>query len=268
MNTDFSFNSDELCISVRRLANNNMAKCHSHSNYEMYFLMEGERCLVVDGEFYPVRAGDIFLIPPELEHRTLDSGAGGYCRLTANISANNIPRQLTGDRVYFLSPSERSLKRLYSEAKEITDTALDSAYSSYAMLGSVMKMIAVILSESSGELPTPVPSESLGRISEIVAYIDLHLTEKISLSDISEKFFISEFYLCRLFKEYTGHTILDYVTEKRIRKAKRKLAETDEKISSVARSTGFGSVSAFGSAFKRKCGLSAREYRTMSRMKS
>ena len=268
MNTVFSFNSDELCISVRRLSNNNMAKCHSHSDYEMYFLLEGERCLFVNGEFYPVRAGDIFLIPPELEHRTLDSGSGGYCRLTANIPAHSIPRQLTGDRVYFLSPSERSQKRLYSEAKEITDADLDSAYSSYALLGSVMKMVAVILSESSGDLPAPVPSESLGRISEIVAYIDLHLTEKISLSDISEKFFISEFYLCRLFKEYTGHTIVDYLTEKRIRKAKRLLAETNESISSVWRATGFGSASAFGTAFRRKCGLSAREYRNLARMKS
>lgn len=266
MNTDFSFTSDTLNVSAHKLICNNMARCHSHTSYELYFLMEGERYLFLGGEFYPVKAGDVFLIPPELEHRTLDSGAGKYFRLTANIPTKSMPYPLSRDSVYFVTPSERGLKRLYAEAKEIIETDTASRGAVCSILGSVMKMLSVVLSEDGGELPSPISSQSLGRVSEIVAFVDAHSSERISLTDISERFFISEFYLCRLFKEYTGRTIMDYITEKRIRHAKRLLRDTDDKISTVARLAGFGSASAFGAAFRQRCGMSPREYRTKSRV--
>ena len=268
MNADFSYNFDSLSVSARRIVCNNMARCHSHDSYELYLLLDGERYLFADGVFYPARAGDIFLIPPEVDHRTLDAGKGRYFRLTANIQAATMPRSARVDTAYFVTPSEKNQRRLIAEARDIMEADYASRNAECVILSSVMKMLSILLSEEPKAASASIDSPSLARIVDILGYIDTHLTERLTLTALSEKFFISEFYLCRLFKDYTGRTIMDYITDQRLRKSQKLLRETEEKISAVAALSGFGSMSVFGSAFKARYGMTPREYRTAKRQNS
>ena len=54
------------------------------------------------------------------------------------------------------------------------------------------------------------------KIKEIIDYINNNITEKISLEDISQHFYLSREYLCKLFKEATGFTVNKYISYKRI----------------------------------------------------
>ncbi len=54
------------------------------------------------------------------------------------------------------------------------------------------------------------------KIKDIVAYINEHLTEKISLEQISNHFYLTQPYLCRLFRQSTGFTVKKYISYKRI----------------------------------------------------
>ena len=120
-------------------------------------------------------------------------------------------------------------------------------------------MMAVVLSVPQNSEETL--EESAGRMAELIAYVDQHYTEPITLLSLSKKFYISEYYLCRRFKEYTGRTFVTYLTDMRISRAKWLLINTGEQIKTVSRLAGFGSVSAFGSAFRAIEGLSPLAYR-------
>ena len=172
-----------------------------------------------------------------------------------------MPRGARVRHVRFVTPSERNGRRLISEAREIMEGDGSSPFTECRVLGAVMKMLSVLMSESPKEGSLGIESPTIARVSEILSYIDSHITEKLTLTGISERFFISEFYLCRLFKEYTGRTIFDYITDRRVQLSARLLLESRDNVASVASSAGFGSVSSFGLAFKRRLGVTPREYR-------
>ena len=248
------FDDKRLSITVtrERVDVNNMPRCHSHDSCELYFLSEGERYLYAGGRSYHIRAGDAFLLPPGLEHRTLDSGGSAYTKLTCMIPSALIPTGAIPSDVYIVRPVGAQLERMVREADAVS---VGSAIERYA---AVMKLLSIVLSLP--EHREQAQSPALDRMSEIIGYVEEHYTDRITLTALSERFFISEYYLCRLFREYTGLTIMSYVTGLRLDRA-RALLERGGRVAEVARFCGFGSVSAFASAFVKAVGCSPMEYR-------
>lgn len=105
-----------------------------------------------------------------------------------------------------------------------------------------------------------VSSPVIGRVGEILNYLDEHYTEKITLTSLSERFYISEYYLCRLFKEYTGRTLNEYISHLRVEKAKLLLSDRVS-VSRAWKMAGFGSESSFNRIFRERVGCSAREWK-------
>ncbi len=251
----------DIKVRYEKIACNNMPRCHSHEEYELYFLTEGERYLFARDRFYHVRAGDAFLISPDVEHRTLDVKSGGYARLVINLPPAHIPLgSAPGSDIMILRPKGELAELLRAELDAlISCTERDEA--GLAAYSSVMRALSLVLDCESIADGLTVASPSLDRVGDILKYIDAHYTEPISLTSLSEKFYLSEFYLCRLFKEYTGRTVLGYLTSLRVNQAKRLLLFSKLSVGKIAKAVGFGSVSAFGSAFRARVGCSPREWR-------
>ena len=64
-------------------------------------------------------------------------------------------------------------------------------------------------------------------VQEIKDYLDTHYTEKITLDDLTERFYINKFYLTRVFKEQFGLSVTSYLVQLRITQAKRLLRFSD-----------------------------------------
>lgn len=251
-------NGLSLTVTRETVTNNNMSKCHSHDSVELYFLTDGVRHLFVGGSFFLIRAGDIILIPAGVEHRTIDADGEAYTKLICMLPPAILPSSVASlSDVRIVRPEGRLRDALYSGIASVSD-GTDTA-----RLSAIMKMLdaALTLPESRERVCT-LP---LGRMSEILAYVEAHYCERLTLSALSERFYISEFYLCRLFKEYAGHPPLAYVTRLRVEHAKRLLATTDLHVDRVAALSGFGSVSSFSKALRSAVGSSAREYRAACR---
>ena len=75
--------------------------------------------------------------------------------------------------------------------------------------------------------------------------LKLTTQKKLALDTISDELFISKYYMCRIFKEYTGFTITEYVNTLRIKKATQILETSNLSISDVAAELGFESASYF-----------------------
>ncbi len=98
-------------------------------------------------------------------------------------------------------------------------------------------------------------------IQEAKRFILSHIQENICVNDIAEEVHLNAQYLMRLFKKEMGVSILEYITDERIKLAKEILLRTDYPINQVADSVGYGNYSYFTKIFRRAEGMSPRQYR-------
>ena len=96
-------------------------------------------------------------------------------------------------------------------------------------------------------------------------YIDERIYEKVSLSEVASAIDVCAFQLCRLFKAHTGITMTEYISRKRVQAAKRRLRETNQQISEVAREVGFTSLSQFNRNFLKYVGIAPTQFRDRSK---
>lgn len=103
-------------------------------------------------------------------------------------------------------------------------------------------------------------SEHMTILTNLVRYIDDHLSEDLSLNELSEITNFSTYHLCRLFKKNTGTTLNKYITSKRIENAKVLLG-TNRSIQSIGFDIGFNNYNNFYRCFKQITGITPAEYR-------
>jgi AraC-like DNA-binding protein len=72
---------------------------------------------------------------------------------------------------------------------------------------------------------------------------------------------LSPAYFSRRFHQLIGLSWSDYVRAHRLHLASRRLLETDEQVLAIAENLGFSSASQFGALFKRRFGMTPRDYR-------
>lgn len=99
------------------------------------------------------------------------------------------------------------------------------------------------------------------KLDEIYHYLQLHFKEPISLESLSEKFYISKYYLCREFKHQYGEGINNYINNLRINHAKQLLRFSSQKINLIAENCGISDANYFVKLFKSSEGLTPSEYR-------
>lgn len=98
-------------------------------------------------------------------------------------------------------------------------------------------------------------------ISEVVDYIEEHVTEKLTIERIAGQMYLSPAQLQRLFECVFGIPIAEYVRGRKMQKALMMLYETDAKISTIAYEIGYEYETSFIRSFKREFGMTPGEAR-------
>ena len=98
-------------------------------------------------------------------------------------------------------------------------------------------------------------------ITKAKHYIDEHLTEELSVSNIAASLYITPNYFSRLFKRVTKEGCNEYIVRKRIEKAKSLLETTSMKTGKIAMMVGYRDTNYFSLAFKKHTGKSPTKYR-------
>jgi len=105
-----------------------------------------------------------------------------------------------------------------------------------------------------------VKADSREFFNLITAYIDSHLAENLSLQHLCVHFGISQTYMSRLFRKYTGASFVSYLTGTRVERAKELLSGGATLIKDAAAMTGFSSQLYFSKVFKTVTGLTPSAY--------
>ena len=99
------------------------------------------------------------------------------------------------------------------------------------------------------------------KINAVVAYINDHLDEELTLDRLAETFFVSKSYLSHQFKAYTGLTLFQFIIKKRLTVARNMISEGAAMMDACMR-CGFNDYSNFHKAFKKEFGRSPKEYKS------
>jgi AraC family transcriptional regulator len=94
----------------------------------------------------------------------------------------------------------------------------------------------------------------------VVAYIEDHLAEPISLATLAQLARLSPYYFCRAFKQSFGTPPHRFHTSQRIERAKTLLARPAPSVTDIGFAVGFSQTSSFTAAFRRATGLTPTAY--------
>ncbi len=115
-----------------------------------------------------------------------------------------------------------------------------------------------------GELPTGSNEE---RLAQAVEFLETCYDEKISLQNLANLANMSRYHFLRSFRNYTGKTPYQYLTDIRIGRVKELLGASELTITEACNLCGFDYGNHFSALFKRLTGHSPREYRRLERMR-
>jgi AraC family transcriptional regulator len=100
-----------------------------------------------------------------------------------------------------------------------------------------------------------------GRLRRVLAYIEEHLAEDITVTDLANVACLSVFHFTRAFAATTGVPPHRYVSQRRLETARAMIATGRTSLSQIAYDCRFSSQSSFTRAFRRATGLTPAEYR-------
>ena len=253
--------------SMHRSHDHSMPSPHSHDYYELYFLLDGEREIFIDNKMFVVSKNTLVIIPPFVMHKT---EGGPYKRVNINVS----PTLLSDAQNDFLikTSSKIAIKlsdeylplivRLLDEGEKF---AINSKYKTEALVALTQTIIAFLRLQEPVSIevasttfgPTNVSPEVL----KIIYYINQNFTNQITLKDLCDEFFLCKVSLCKKFKDVMHCSIMEYVLQLRLNKAKALLQEGKKSIEEIAALCGFSSANYFGLIFKKAVGLSPLNYK-------
>lgn len=99
------------------------------------------------------------------------------------------------------------------------------------------------------------------RLEQVKKYIRAHFQKQLTLEEAAEHVELSPYYVSKLFKDKSGMTFIDYVTEVRITEAKREMLDPSKSLKEICFNVGYKDPNYFSRVFKRKVGLSPSQYR-------
>ena len=144
---------------------------------------------------------------------------------------------------------------------DLYNLAATSDYIRDMRINEKLGTLLTLLMEQSWHPESVTVSRKRMELIEIKNYLDEHYTERVTLDDLAERFFINKFYLSKIFKETYGITVNNYLISKRITRAKQLLRFTDMTVDEVGVAVGMGDANYFSRMFRKVEGSSPREYR-------
>ena len=98
-------------------------------------------------------------------------------------------------------------------------------------------------------------------VNHALAYMEAHFAEKLTLQEVADSCYVSQWHLSKLLNKQTDGTFYDALNEIRVREAKRLLADPKLRVGDIGALVGYQDSAHFARVFKKLTGMIANEYR-------
>ena len=256
-------------VAVARIGgvDENMVRPHRHDYFEIYVLEAGSRYHWADRSLYRIEPSELIIFPPGVEHFSYADAGVRFRRVVVYFTPEAVlyPHVLDAIRaeVSVVRPERTGLRAVQQVVEELLaaqDVLGDGSQDEMRLL--VTQLLVRLLRGERRDART-APRE--GRIADVIHYLHDNYAEPIDLATLSERFFVSPFYLSREFKKHTGATIIGYVNGLRVGRAERLLQETEDPVSQISAAVGFANVTHFNRVFRARTEMSPSQFRSRER---
>ncbi|MBE6761332.1 MAG: helix-turn-helix domain-containing protein [Ruminococcaceae bacterium] len=245
---------------------------HYHEFAELIKIKNGSVDIIINTEKILCKKGDIVFVPPYCVHNVY--GITDNTEITGLVfDFNLITVDVCGYSVKEILKKEVIKQYVVSESNDIykhLNNSFLNAVELYALECNTykMQMLSLLLNICTALVNNYFSKKdfkSFNRLQPVFEYIEKHLEQNIKISQLSESINVCDDYLIRLFKEATNKTPISYINDLRLQKAIKLLINTDLSITEIAYKVGFCDLNYASRLFRQKLGVTAGQYRKISK---
>lgn len=268
------------CLHNRDLTNV-VIPWHWHEELELGYIQEGISKIVTIGAEYTIHQGDGFFVNSNVMCMKQNASPG-----MKTIEVNHIfhPVFLGG---HFKSRFETKYLNPIINNRQIEVHIIRSGYSTANLILKNLHHLKELQNETDSEFRTRnilsetwsllikefqenpdkrviTGTEQTNRLRNMIAYINQHYFEKVTLSEIAKTVGISEREATRCFQKNIGQSPMEYLIKYRLNQSKKLLLETGMTITDICQRCGFSDSAYFGKVFRKYYGMTPSEFRSSS----
>lgn len=229
---------------------------HRHDFYEMEYVLDGEINYLLNGKTITLKKGELVFVTPSSVHEYDGTEDAPISTITVHF---NVEAVRTFPELFLLEDGKISVaENLDTAFRLLNEECSNKDRFSELALKNAFERVLILFLRSARPLETKAPSND---IFTVFSYINKNFSEDISLATLGNLCGYSTSYLCRLFKQETGLTPIQYLNKIRLESACRLLSSTDLSVVEICVECGFGCVRNFNREFKKTYSLTPIEYR-------
>lgn len=250
---------------------------HYHDFDKITIFLSGKVTYMIEGKSYDLKPYDIVLVKHNDIHRLTVDNSQIYDRIIVYISPNFIKayQSESYDLSYCFQKAEKEQSNvlripsfekssLYRSIVQLEKSFSDNGYAAdlYRQILFLEFMVHLNRATRQNRLEFIDTELCNSKIIDIIHYINENLANDLSIETITDTFFISKYYMMRLFKQETGYTIGNYISSKRLLLAKE-LILNGAPVMQACFDCGYKDYSTFSRAYKHLFHESPRDTLTL-----
>lgn len=248
---------------------------HLHDSYEIFMALSSNIRYHIEGCIYDLDIGDIVITNEKEIHRPVVSDDSPYERwfvqFKPSIFSHFFDKEYNplsifenrplgqNNKIPYFNATNNPIYKLFEEVELLNK---DKAAKNQIIIKSLLVKILAELEERYRLHPSKEKyvSNIDDRIELVIKELDHNFSKPFNLEELSKKHFMDKYYLCHLFKDTTGFSLLEYVQSKRIQQAKM-LISNGIGIMQAARQSGFDEYSNFYKTFSKLVKMPPKRYK-------
>lgn len=244
---------------------------HWHMEHELILVFQGVLRLSVEGEAFELAPGDCMLIADGAIHGGTPEGCIYEC-LVFDLERFLAGTTTCGQRVALLTEGDARLEGKFpagTQAAAIVSQlfqAMETERPGYELttMGLLWQLWGELLGQRLLGAAEPGPPRDIRRaqaVKNVLRRIRSSYGQPLTLEDLAAEAALEPKYFCRVFRQITGRTPINYLNYYRVECAAELLCTTQGSITDIALECGFGDVSYFSRMFRRYKGQTPGQYR-------
>lgn len=247
---------------------------HIHESYEIYYFISGDVTYLIEGQAYQISPHDLLIINSRELHKPVFNSKSSYERIVIHFSPAYLTAFQTGEYNFLYCFEHRKLghynkidcqyvikynlhdyfNKIFTHVNTKTDEDMLLAKTYFIQF---LIQLNRIFKQKKEVLESGFAYDK--KIDSIMRFINKNINQAVTLDMIQKNCFVNKYYLCHLFKENTGFTVIQYIKYKRVMLAKELLL-AGKSATETCHEVGFQDYSNFYKTFRKLTGMTPKQF--------